>query len=43
MFFPMNLWGVNLILRSKNHLIEKRIDNSSNKMVVMWATVLKQG
>ena len=43
MFLPINFWVVNLILDSKNHLIEKKIDNSSNKMIVMWATVLKQG
>ena len=43
MFFSMNFWGVNLIFGSKNHLREKRIDNSSNEMIVIWATVLKQG
>ena len=38
----MNFWVANLILGSKNHLIEKKIDNSSNKMIVMWAKVLNK-
>ena len=35
MFLYTNFWVVDLILGSKNHLIEKKIDNSSNKMIVM--------
>ena len=40
MFLSMNFWVVDLILSGKNHLIEKKIDNSSNKMIVMCDQVL---
>ena len=43
MFLSMNFWVVDLILGSKSHLIERKIDNTSNKLILVQATVLKQG